>query len=105
MEEQELEDEKLSTKAVKVGSLFQIMFYNIHTSYQGTPLHVMKVAKVYEKSKSCELTASFNKSDCYNTMKRYRSDLAKYAVVSGQRKEKCGPSESFSPIEFYCSSF
>ena len=34
---EELEDEKLSTKATKIGSLLQ-MFYNIHHGYQRTPL-------------------------------------------------------------------
>lgn len=32
--EQELEDERLSAEAAKIGSLFQIMFNNIHIGYQ-----------------------------------------------------------------------
>ena len=85
------------------------MFYKIHNVYQRTPFHIMNAAEVYGKCKSRELIISFNKSGLcvgYNTMKTYCSDIAKYAVVSGQeKKKKCGTSESFSPIDFYSSSF
>ena len=69
----------------------------------------MDAAEIYEKCKSRKLIILFHKSGLcagYNTIERHRSDLAKYAVVFVQEKEKkCGPSESFFPIEFYCSGF
>ena len=46
----------------------------------------MNAAEVYEKCNSREPTTSVSKSglsDCYNTMKRHHSDLAKYTFVSG----------------------
>ena len=102
--EQEMEDEKLSTKATKIGSLFQIMIYNIHNGRQRTPLHIMSTTEIYETCKSRELITSFNKSGLYagyNTMKRHRTDLAKYAVVSGQEKERNVTLPShFSPSRF-----
>ena len=51
----------------------------------------MNAAEVYEKCRRRELTTSFDKNglcDCYITMTRHCSDLAKYAVVSGQGKER-----------------
>ena len=68
-----------------IGSLFQIIFYNIHNGYQETLLHIMNTA---------ELTIFTNKSglcDCLNTMKRYWSDLANYVAVSDQENVKCEP--------------
>ena len=56
-----MKDEKLSTKAAKIGSIFQIMFYNIHNRYQKSPLHKMNAAEVYEKFKGRKLMISFNK--------------------------------------------
>ena len=73
-EKQQLEDEKLSTNATKIRSLFQIMFYNIHNGYQRTPLHIMNAAEIYEKCKSRELITSFNIVGLcvgYNTLKRH----------------------------------
>ena len=85
------------------------MFYNIHNGYQRTPLHIMNAAEVYGKCKSLELATSFNKSglyDCYKTMKRSRSDLAKYAVASGQRKERNVTLPShFPPSSFNVAAF
>ena len=48
-EEQELKDEKLSTKATKIGCLFQTIFYNLHNGRKKTPLHVMNSTEIYEK--------------------------------------------------------
>ena len=51
----------------------------------------MNTAEVYETCSSRELTTPFDKNGlcgCYITMKRHCSDLAKYAVVSGQGKER-----------------
>ena len=64
----------------------------------------MNAIEVYERFKSCELMISFNKSGlCVgcSTMKRHRSILAKYVVVSGQGKER----NVALPSHFYPSSF
>ena len=107
---EELEDEKLPMKAAKIRSLFQ-MFY-IFNGSQGIRLHIMKAAEVYKKCKNhniCELTTVFLKNglcDCYITMKRHRSDLAKYAVVSGQGKERnVALSSYFPPSSFTVVGF
>ena len=102
--EQELEE--LSTEATKIGSLFQIMFYNIDNGYQRTPLHIMNAAEIYEKCKSRELITCFDKSGLcvgYNVMKKHHSDLAKDA---GQGKERnvALPSH-FSPSSFTAAVF
>ena len=85
------------------------MFCNIHNGYQRTPLHIINAAEVYEKCKSRNLITSFNKSGLcvgYDTMKWHRGDLAKYAVTSGQGKEKIMalPSQ-FSPSSFTVTVF
>ena len=70
------------------------MFYNIHNGYQETLLHIMNAAEVYEKCQSWELTTFSNKSglcDCYNIMKRYCIDFAKYVAASDQENVKCEP--------------
>ena len=99
---EELEDVKLSMKAAKIRSLFQ-MFYNIFNGSQGIPLHIMKAVEVYKKGKNhniCELATVSLKNglcECYITMKRHCSDLAKYAVVSGQGKERNAALSSYFP--------
>lgn len=71
------------------------MFFNIHNGYLRIPFHIMNATEVYEKCNSREPTTSVSQRglcDCYNTTKRHRSDLARYAVASGQGKQKkCGP--------------
>lgn len=67
------------------------MCYNIHNGYQRTILHIINAAELHEKYKSHELLTSFNKSGLcvgQNTMKTHCADVAKYAVVSGQGKER-----------------
>lgn len=87
----------------------QIMFYNIHNSYQGTSFHIRNVADIYEKYNTRELITSFNRSslcDGYKTMKRYSSNLAKHAVVHGQGKEwNITLSSHFSPSSFTVAAF
>ena len=56
-----MKDKKSLTKAAKIGSVFQIMFYNIHNRYQRSPLHKINAAEVYEKFKWRKLMISFNK--------------------------------------------
>ena len=54
-------DENDVLKSMKIGSLFQIMFYNLHSGNKRTPLHVMKVVEINERCKSTELITSFNR--------------------------------------------
>ena len=49
-------------KSMKIGSLFQIMFYNLHNGNKRTPLDVMNVVEIYQQCKSRELITSFNRS-------------------------------------------
>ena len=108
-QEKELEDEKLLTKAIRIGSLFQIMFYSIHNDYHRTPVFIMNAVEVYEKCKTLELVISFNESGiclCYSTMKSHCSGLAKYEVVSAQEKERnVALSSHFSPSIFTVADF
>ena len=70
------------------------MFYNIHNVYQRTPLHILNAAEIYEKCKSRELKSSFNESGsclAYNTMKRYRSDLANMQLCLAKEKKEMWP--------------
>ena len=70
---------------MKIGSLFQIMFYNLHSGNKRTPLHVMNAVEIYERCKSRELITSFNRSGLcisYASMKKHRNDLAKLAIIS-----------------------
>ena len=39
-------DEKDSLKSMKIGSLFQIMFYNLRSGNKRTPLHVMNAVEI-----------------------------------------------------------
>ena len=49
-------------KSMKIGSLFQIIFYNLHNGNKRTPLDVMNVVEIYQQCKSRELITSFNRS-------------------------------------------
>ena len=40
-------DENDVLKSIKIGSLFQIMFCNLHHGNKQTPLHVMNVLEIY----------------------------------------------------------
>ena len=40
---------------LKIKSLFQLIYYNIHNGKKKTPLHIMNLSAIYEKSKSREL--------------------------------------------------
>ena len=88
-------------------SIFQILYYNIHRGKKNTPLHIMNAAEIYEKCKSRELITSFNRCGVcvsYNSMKRHREALAKYAV---HRSEPSGiplPSH-FSLNQFTLAAF
>ena len=36
-------------KAMKIGSLFQAMFFILHNGRKRTPLHIMNAVEIYEK--------------------------------------------------------
>ena len=48
-------DENHVIKSMRIGSLFQIMFYNLHNGNKRTPLRVMNAVEINERSKSREL--------------------------------------------------
>ena len=92
---------------MKIGSLFQIMFYNLRSGNKRTPLHVMNAAEIYERCKSRELITSFNRSGLcisYASMKKHRNDLAKLAIISSSESGLPLPSH-FSPSVFTISAF
>ena len=71
-------------------SIFQIPYCNVHRGKKNTPFHIMNAAEIYKKCKSRELITSFNRCGVcvsYNSMKRHREALAKYAV---RRSEPSG---------------
>ena len=59
---------------MKIGWLFQVMFYNLHNGNKRTPLRVMNAVEIYERCKSRELITSFNRNGLcisYASMKRH----------------------------------
>ena len=67
----------------------------------------MNALAIYERCKSRELITSFNKQSCsisYNTMKRHRADLAKYAVLKASQTGVPIPSH-FSSSAFTMAAF
>ena len=92
---------------MKIGSLFQIMFYNLHNGSKRTPLHIMNSVEIYERCKSKELITSFNRSGlCISStnMKNHRSDLAKFDVAQSSENGLPLPSH-FSSNMFTISAF
>ena len=72
----------------KIMSLYQVMCYNIHHGRMKTPLHVMNAHAIYEKCRSRQLLTSFNRTGLcvsYKQIKKYRTDLAKYAVLQSEK--------------------
>ena len=68
---------------LKIKSLFQLIYYNIHNGKKKTPLHIMNSSAIYEKCKSRELLASFNRlglCTSYKKTKLHRNNLAKLAI-------------------------
>ena len=73
-------------KSMKSGSLFQILYYNLHNGRKTNAFHLMNSVEIYDKCKSRELITSFNKSGlCVSdaSMKKHRNNLAKLAVLQG----------------------
>ena len=100
-------DENNVLKSMKIGSMFQIMFYNLHSGNKRTPLHVMKVVEINERCKSRELITSFNRRGfciSYASMKKHRNDLAKFAIANSSEFDLPIPSH-FSPSAFTISAF
>ena len=46
---------------LKIKSLFQLIYYNIHNGKKKTALHIMNSSAIYEKYKSGELLTSFKR--------------------------------------------
>ena len=68
---------------LKIKSLFQLIYYNIHNGKKKTPLHKMNSSGIYEKCKSRELLTSFNRlglCTSYKETKLHRNSLAKLAI-------------------------
>ena len=92
---------------MKIGSLFQILYYNLHNGRKTTPFHLMNSVEIYEKCKSRELITSFNKSGLcvsYASMKKHRNNLAKRAVLQGKNTGVPLPSH-FSTESFTLAAF
>ena len=92
---------------MKIGSPFQIMFYNLHNGNKRTPLHLMNVVEIYERCKSRELINSFNRSGLcisYASMKKHRNELAKFAIAISSEFSLAIPSH-LSPSTFSISAF
>ena len=96
-------------KYSKIESLFQIMYNDLHNSYKKMPLHIMNACKTYEKCKSKELIMLFNQSGLcisYHSMKRHKTDLAKYVIKQTNDTEITIPLPShFSASSFTLSAF
>ena len=100
-------DERAASKSAKLGSIFQIKYYNLHSGTKKTPLHIMNAVELYEKCKSRELITSFNKSGIcisYGSMKKHRNDLAKLAIYQSLNFGVPLPSH-FSPDMFTIAAF
>ena len=71
-------------KILKINSLFQIIYCNLHNGRQSTPFRIMNAHSIYEKCRSKEIITQQNRlglSVSYNKIKQYRSNLAKYAML------------------------
>ena len=89
-EEDDTEEVASSKLMMKINSLFQIMFYQVTDGKHKTPLQIMNAHGIYERCRSRELITAFNRqSVCisYNTMKKLRSDLAKYTIHKSSENE------------------
>ena len=68
---------------LKIKSLFQLIYYNIHNGKKKTPLHIMNSKAIYQKCKSRELLTSFNLLGLCTSRKEtklHRNNLAKLAI-------------------------
>ena len=97
-------DENDVLKSMKIGSLFRVMFYNLHNGNKRTPLHTINAVEIYERCKNREFITSFNRSGSYVSMKKHRNDLAKFAITNSSEFGLPIPSH-FSPSTFTISAF
>ena len=68
---------------LKIKSLFQLIYCNIHMGKKKIPLHIMNSSAIYEKCKSRELLTPFNCLGLcvsYKGTKLHRNNLAKLAI-------------------------
>ena len=94
-------------KILKIKSLFQIMYYNLHYGGQSTPFHIMNAHAIYEKCRSKEIITQQNRlglSVSYNTTQKYRSNLAKHAMLKSSENNVPLPSH-FSKEMFTVGAF
>ena len=52
-------NDQFPRKYSKIGSSFQILYYDLHNGYKKTGLDIMNACEIYEKCKSKELITSF----------------------------------------------
>ena len=93
-------------KSIKIKSMVQILYYNIHSGRKLKAFHVMNSVQIYEACRSKELITSFNRSGLcisYQSMKQHRQNLARLAVQSNTSKVPL-PTH-FSPEEFSVVAF
>ena len=107
-DEDEDEEKTESNVTAKLMSLIQIMYYKINHGKKKTPLHVMNSHAIYDTCKSRTLITSFNRlglCESYNSVKRQRRDLAKYAIIKNNTESIiCLPSH-VSATSFTLAAF
>ena len=84
-----------TARAVKVKSLYQMVYYILHNCKKKTPLHVMMGHHIYDKCKSREVITSLNRvgvSTSYNEVRRARSNLANYCFEKSEENSVPIPS-------------
>ena len=87
---------------LKINSLFQMMYYNLHNGRQSTSFH-----SIYEKCRCKEIITQQNRlrvSVRYNTIKQYRTSLAKYAMLKSSENNVPLPSH-FNKEMFTIAAF
>ena len=90
---------------IKVISLYQIIFYILHTGKKKTSLHLMTAHAIYEKCKSRELITTFNHigvCDSYRQVQKARSNLAQYTLT---HCKKVPIPSHFSKVMFTIAAF
>ena len=94
-------------KSMKIKSVVQILYCNIHSGRKLTPFHVMNSVQIYERCRSKELVTSFNRSGLYisyQSMKQHRQNLARLAIEQRNTSIVLFPTH-FSPEEFTVVAF
>ena len=55
LDDTDFSENRKSSKSLRLGSLFQIIYYNLHNWNMKTPFHIMNAVEIYEKCKSREV--------------------------------------------------